>query len=63
MLRFQTYIDSLSVAAYNTLLSKGLMIDPRLTKATAAKDIEPEYIALSDDVSDDRVDYCNVHFF
>ncbi|PNH05822.1 Gigasin-3a [Tetrabaena socialis] len=46
VLGFQPYIDSLSTAEYELLLSKGLRVDPRLTKATAAKDIEPEYIAL-----------------
>ncbi|GLI71211.1 hypothetical protein VaNZ11_016331 [Volvox africanus] len=49
LLDFQTYIDSLSTLAYNNLLDKGLRIDPRLTKVTAAKDIEPEYVTLHSD--------------
>ena len=49
-LNFQTYIDSLNETQYTNLL-KGIKIDPRVTggKRMAAKDIEPEYIALSDD--------------
>lgn len=51
VLGFQRYINSLSSKAYASLLSRGMLIDPRLTKAQAGKDIEPEYIALSDHVS------------
>ncbi|EFJ40680.1 hypothetical protein VOLCADRAFT_119898, partial [Volvox carteri f. nagariensis] len=49
LLDYQGYIDSLSNSAYNALLARGFRIDPRLTKATAAKDIEPEYVALHSD--------------
>ncbi|GIL80117.1 hypothetical protein Vretimale_12940 [Volvox reticuliferus] len=49
LLDFQVYIDSLTTLAYNNLLDRGLRIDPRLTKVTAAKDIEPEYITLHSD--------------
>ena len=50
-LNFQTYIDSLTDTQYTDLLAKGMKIDPRVTdgKSRAAIDIEPEYIALSDD--------------
>ncbi|PNW79594.1 hypothetical protein CHLRE_08g359300v5 [Chlamydomonas reinhardtii] len=49
LLSFQTYIDSLSGKAYSTLLDKGLKIDPRLSKSTAGRDIEPEYVAIPSD--------------
>ncbi|KAG2500145.1 hypothetical protein HYH03_001727 [Edaphochlamys debaryana] len=52
VLSFQKYIDKLSATAYKALLSAGLRIDPRLTKATAARDIEPEYVALHSDGRD-----------
>ncbi|KAG2435968.1 hypothetical protein HYH02_011682 [Chlamydomonas schloesseri] len=49
LLSFQTYIDSLTDAAYAALLDKGMRVDPRLTKATAGRDIEPEYVAIPAD--------------
>jgi hypothetical protein len=48
-LNFQTYIDSLTDTQYKNLLARGMKIDPRVNKSRAAVDIEPEYIALSDD--------------
>ncbi|KAG2435971.1 hypothetical protein HYH02_011684 [Chlamydomonas schloesseri] len=49
LLSFQTYIDSLTDKAYAALLDKGMRVDPRLTKATAGRDIEPEYVAIPSD--------------
>lgn len=45
----QEYIDRLSSAQYAALLEAGLRIDPRVPKSRAATDIEPEFMALSDD--------------
>ena len=53
-LSFQTYLASLSAAAFQALLAAGLRIDPRLAslpgglQANAGLDVEPEYIALDD---------------
>ncbi len=50
LLDFQAYFDKLSTSEYAKLLDNGLKIDPRVNgKERAAVDIEPEYIALSDD--------------
>jgi hypothetical protein len=48
-LDFQSYIDNLTNTQYTNLLAGGMKIDPRVNKSRAAVDIEPEYIALSDD--------------
>ena len=50
LLDFQTYFDNLTAGQFSTLLATGLRLDPRVIgKERAAIDIEPEYVALSDD--------------
>ena len=46
----QAYVDSLSAPQYQALLDAGLRVDPRLGgQAKAGLDLEPSFIALSDD--------------
>ena len=51
ILQLQSYIDGLTTTQYAKLLADGFRVDPRLVdgQAGAGKDVEPEYIALSDD--------------
>ena len=49
-LPFQDYVDRLDDLEYAGLLDRGMRVDPRLPgKDYAGLDIEPEYIAVSDD--------------
>lgn len=47
----QPYIDTLSVDKYKELQSKGLTIDGRVPKEKAAMTLEPEYIAIWNDMA------------
>ena len=47
----QSYFDTLTTDQYKALLSRGFKTDPRVKggQGRIGVDIEPEYIALSDD--------------